>query len=680
MIGRSLADLFTEAGVKEIRRNIKHDFPAIIPFTPPGACTNGEFQAIVHSFGKELVIEIEERQKWPASGAYAACLNSFTEELAAAPSIDTLLQRFCSGIVKLFPYDRAIILRFDHRGDSTVTHEAKEEMMDSMLDVHFVKADVPLAARYDQVVGMVYSFANVHNELIGLEGSYGVGASEVLKRHVASRPPQPNMIQYLKDSELATTGYISLSVNDHPWGTAYMHAREPVYLDYRMRAFLRIAGRVCQQRVANLVHSRTQRLRQAANAVRDKLQEHIVTADHLTAGLTEGSVTLLDLIPHTTGAAICSDETLTLYQSTPSEEDVTRLMKWVEEQGRMDEVWHTDALVTVFPRAAPFQDVAAGVLFLPLDESANQWITWFRPEEPRAVTYGSQASENNERSSRRFEVYDTALRGHAKRWTNDDIGNALALQSFLKDVVMKRFAHSQRRNRLLQQAYDDLEIFSYTVGHDLRAPLRGITSFADILEEDFSEALGEEGLKYLRYIQDNAERMRVFMVDLLALNRIDRSNIIVNELSVGELAERALRDQATSEQQSFTFAVEAGLPPIIGDENHMQTLFTNLISNAIKYSEVKEHPHIRIGQSGTYNGYPLFFVEDNGIGIPASQIERVFELFNRGANVGNVAGTGIGLSLVKRIITLHEGEIWIESEEGSGTRFLFYSGMNVSRI
>ncbi len=386
----------------------------------------------------------------------------------------------------------------------------------------------------------------------------------------------------------------------------------------------------------------------------------------------------MDLIDHTHGAAICSDEVLTRFGTTPSEARINAIVKWMKEEYGDQQLWHTDNLGTDFPAAADYPELAAGVLFLPLDIAANQWILWFSPEVIQRVTYGSIADDRKGAATRRFQLNEITRHGHSLPWETDTIGAAEALQSFIQDTVMKRYARTKKRNSLLQEAYKDLEAFSYTIGHDLQAPLRGISSYAEIIEEEFADQLGQQGTSYVEAIRQNAERMRVFMTDLLSLSRIDRSSIIINELSVPKLVERVLRDQATGGLDHFQCVVQPDLPPIYGDHSHLLTLFTNLVSNAIKYSSREAAPRIEVGLHGySSSGYPVFFVADNGIGIPADQHYRVFELFGRSTNAGEFAGTGIGLALVQRIINFHDGDIWIESEPGKGTRILFYTGMRV---
>jgi signal transduction histidine kinase len=141
--------------------------------------------------------------------------------------------------------------------------------------------------------------------------------------------------------------------------------------------------------------------------------------------------------------------------------------------------------------------------------------------------------------------------------------------------------------------------------------------------------------------------------------------------------QRVLDDRATSSEQKFKCVVCEDLPTIRGDKNHLVTIFTNLLSNAIKYSSEEDAPYIEIGFTGERRGgkHPVFYVADNGIGIPADQQEIVFNLFSRSSNAAAFRGSGVGLSLVKRILNFHEGDIWLESTYGEGTRFMFYTGV-----
>ena len=676
LLGKTLHDILPAHLLRELEGSISEHYPGVVSLEDADGWPSGKHQVIMHAFVDELVVEIEPRRSWPHSGNYAARLNDFTQELEETPTMDLLLQRLCDGLVYHFGYDRALVVKFDDHFDSIVSHEAPGDMKPLLLNVRFCEEDLPAPARYNQLVDVVHNYTAVEEGFVGIQGELGAGSRELVERHIASRAPFTNFTSFLKDIHMSTLGYLSLVVNGNHWGNVYLLSEKPMYLDYQMRAFLKVVGRVAQQKMAYHLYSRSQRLRSAVNLVRDRLQENIVKSESLTEGLTSGKTNLLELIDHTHGAAICSDEVLTLFGTTPSEAQINAIVKWMKQEYGDHHLWHTDNLGADFPPAGDYPELVAGILFLPLDVSANQWILWFSPEKVQRVTYGSVPDERPGPVTRRFQLNEITRHGHSMPWETDTVGAAEALQSFIQDVVMKRYARTKKRNSLLQEAYKDLEAFSYTIGHDLQAPLRGISSYAEIIEEEYAEQLGRQGTSYVEAIRQNAERMRVFMTDLLSLSRIDRSSIIINELSVAQLVKRVLRDRATHEREKFDCIVQPDLPPIYGDRSHLLTLFTNLVSNSIKYSSREEAPRIEIGLHGhSSGGYPVFYVADNGIGIPADQHYRIFELFGRSTNAGEYPGTGIGLALVQRIINFHDGDIWIESELGKGTRILFYTGM-----
>ncbi len=676
LIGKTLYDLLPGPVVDELVGSISEHYPGVVSLTDAEGWPSEKYQVIMHAFVDELVVEVEPRRTWPRSGDYAARLNDFTNELEVTPTMDLLLQRLCNGLVYHFAYERCVVIKFEDHLESVVTHEAGGDGKLSLLEVHFCEEDLPAPARYDQTVEVVHNFTAVDAPLSEILGEFGAGARELIRRHIASRSPFMSFPRFVEDTGMNTLGYLALLVNGVHWGTVYLLSEAPLHLDYQMRAFLKVVGRVTQQKMAYHLHSRSLRLRLEVNSVRDRLQENIVRSESLTEGLTTGKPNLLDLLAYTHGAAICSDEVLTLYGTTPSEERIHALTKWIKKDYGLATLWHTDQLGVSFPPAAAYPELAAGLLFLPLDVAANQWIIWFSPEKIQRVTYGSVEDQRGGEADRRFHLHEITRHGYSLPWETDTVGAAEALQLFFQDVVMQRYARTKQRNSLLQEAYKDLEAFSYTIGHDLQAPLRGISSFAEIIEEEYAQQLGRQGLSYVEVIWQNAERMRTFMTDLLSLSRIDRSSIIINALSVAQLVEGVLRDRATPEREPFTCIVQPDLPPIYGDRSHLLTLVTNLVSNAIKYSSHKTDPRIEIGLHGhSSGGYPVFYVSDNGIGIPADQHHRIFELFGRSTNAGEFPGTGVGLALAQRIINFHDGDIWIESELGKGTRMMFYTGL-----
>jgi PAS domain S-box-containing protein len=229
----------------------------------------------------------------------------------------------------------------------------------------------------------------------------------------------------------------------------------------------------------------------------------------------------------------------------------------------------------------------------------------------------------------------------------------------------------------LESTNKELESFSYSVSHDLRAPLRAIDGFALMLEEDYHEALDAEGRRYLSVIRENSRRMGALIDDLLALSRFGRQPVADREVNVEsmvrEVVAEALGANAPAKLNHANAAacIEVGpLPPTRGDHGLLRQVWANLISNAIKYSSKSARPHIQISgrEVGAENHYS---VRDNGVGFNMEYAGKLFGVFQRLHRADEFGGTGVGLAIVHRVITRHGGRVWAEGREGQGAEFWF---------
>ena len=219
----------------------------------------------------------------------------------------------------------------------------------------------------------------------------------------------------------------------------------------------------------------------------------------------------------------------------------------------------------------------------------------------------------------------------------------------------------------------ELETFVYTVSHDLKTPIVTIEGFIGALREDFGDMIDENAEKYLNYMSDASRKMEVLINDLLYLSRIGRLPERKGEFSFDDLMKKVLKTlQPHIDESGVTLNVEKGLPLIYGEIERLGQVIENLLSNAVKYMG-KENPAPRIDVGVMeQGGQKVFFVRDNGIGIEKHYYSKIFEIFQRlpsGKKIGG--GTGVGLTIVKRIIEHHGGIIWLESEPGKGTTFYF---------
>ncbi|HDZ77307.1 MAG TPA: HAMP domain-containing protein [Candidatus Omnitrophica bacterium] len=242
-----------------------------------------------------------------------------------------------------------------------------------------------------------------------------------------------------------------------------------------------------------------------------------------------------------------------------------------------------------------------------------------------------------------------------------------------KANVEEKKSELEEQKKLLEEANKELDSFVYTASHDLRAPLRGITAFANFLKEDYINKFDEDGKECLREISEGTHRMNKLIDDLLALSRISRiknpyEDVDINA-TINEVKERIDFDIKT---HNVRLVVQADIPIVKCDRIKITEVFLNLINNAVKFSSKnnKENPRVEVNYADN-DDFHKFSVKDNGIGIASEHHHKVFSIFQRLHTAKEYEGTGAGLSIVKRVIDDHGGNIWIDSSPGKGATFYF---------
>ena len=237
------------------------------------------------------------------------------------------------------------------------------------------------------------------------------------------------------------------------------------------------------------------------------------------------------------------------------------------------------------------------------------------------------------------------------------------LNAGLEERVIERTAQLKNANK-------ELEAFSYSVSHDLRAPLRAIDGFSRILLEDYADKLDEDGNRMLEVVRKNAQTMAQLIDDLLAFSRLGRKAVELSPIDMTDLAKSALEDLNASDSESRPHVKIASIPPAQGDRMLIRQVFINLLSNAAKYSRLKKEPVVEIGGT-TKNGDNIYYVKDNGAGFDMKYADKLFGVFQRLHGQEEFEGTGVGLAIVQRIIHRHGGKVWAEAKVNEGATFYF---------
>lgn len=243
---------------------------------------------------------------------------------------------------------------------------------------------------------------------------------------------------------------------------------------------------------------------------------------------------------------------------------------------------------------------------------------------------------------------------------------------FITDILKRKHSEEiiKKINQNMAGSVKSLESFTYSVSHDLRAPLRAIHGYMSILKNEYLKIIDEKGQEMMMSVISNSKKMGQLIDDLLALSRLDRIEFQMKEVNMNELVKSVIDDSDTIFNHKKAKIIVHLIPNVFGDINLLRQVYINLISNALKYSSLKDEPIIEIGC--TYEaGKNSYYIKDNGSGFDMKFYNKLFGVFQRLHDSREFEGNGIGLSIVKQIITKHGGDVWATSEIDKGATFYF---------
>ena len=364
-------------------------------------------------------------------------------------------------------------------------------------------------------------------------------------------------------------------------------------------------------------------------------------------------------------------------QLSQANEALETLYRQSEESGRavVDNV--LDGIITIdeHDRIRSFNAACEDIFGYQADEVIGQPISLLMPD-PTYTEHARYVSE--------YLPVDAGAREVQARRKDGDIFSAdLSVSAFeidgkphytgiIRDITRAKQAEAARQALLLRltDSNTELERFAYVASHDMQEPLRMVLNFSQIVAKDYADKLDDEGREYLKIIGDSAERMRDMVQDLLEYARLDKEGVRFGPVDLRAELAHVLENLRALTKETQAVITYDRLPVITGNGVQLMRLLQNLIANAIKYQQPKRLPVIHVGCTDEGDHWQIC-VRDNGMGIEKAFIEQIFEPFRRLHSWDGIQGTGLGLSVCRKIVETHGGRIWAVSEPDVGSTFFF---------
>ncbi len=636
-----------------------------------------KFIVVPHFSELNLILEFEPVEEDRQHRAFQQQLSGILNKLQNAKTIKNLCRSAAILTKEMFGYDRVMIYKFDEEWNGEVIEEKKEEEMESWLGLHYPATDIPAQSRQLFLTHRVRMISDVHYEPVPIVPSLSPLTGDPVDLSQSElRAVSPIHIEYLINMKVGASLSAAIVVQGKLWGLIACHHTIPKYLSYYQRESCRFLAEILSTRIALRESNNFIKKTETSEVLRNQLVKQLGMKNELFEALTSGPVKFIDLM-ECGGGALYFKGKWGFSGIAPKQEHLEKLLNDFLSQ-KEENIFYTRHLSEVFPEAKEYRKSASGLLSLRLSE--DKYILWFKPEEIANVTWGGNPGkkviydESKRRLSPRksFKKWREQISGISKPWYDYDRNVARALGENISHLLLARQREEiETLNAQLMEVNEELELFSYGLSHDLRAPVRGMRGYLQIIQEDFAGKLGSEGESLLVKCQELTKKMNALIEDILSYSHFSHlEDMRQQEVSVKEMIQEVLELFNTKVNYPRTkIEVANELPPMKGDRRMLFQLWSNLFNNALKYSSKAETPLVEIGTTER-NEEMFYFIKDNGIGIEKEYLELIFDSFSRVAG-NEYEGTGIGLAIVNKIIEKHGGMIWVESKKEEGTTFYF---------
>ncbi|MEK1943737.1 MAG: ATP-binding protein [Pseudomonas sp.] len=641
-----------------------------------GTAQQRQFALIGHRHNGQLILEFEpDSNPGEAYGTLYPLMRTFVAELHAARTLTAICDLAVAELSRISGFGRVSAYRFDEQGNGEVLAERLQPGYASYLGLQFPASDIPKQARLLYCKNLIRLIPDANYQPSPLVPQLSPVDNKPLDLGFASlRSVSPVHLQYMRNMGTLASMSVSIVVRDRLWGLISCHDADPHHLSHKTRTTCELLARILALQIDAT---------ESALLVERKLELRHLTV-RLLAGMadydsvTEGFKNLPDVVlafAQAQGAAVVTADTCISVGSAPPDQHILELAHWLSRQNN-GPLFSTDNLLRDVPQLAQLAAHSPGVLAVSISKLHAHYLIWFRQEKVKTVTWAGQPKKQLDQTTgalsprHSFEAWREEVSGFSAPWEAAERDGALELRAAVLGIVLRKAEEMAQLAGELRETNKELESFSYSVSHDLRAPLRHIAGYTELLGEMEAEQMSERGKRFLANISEAARFAGVLVDNLLSFSQMGRSALHLSDVDLGALVTSILEEMRPDyEGRAIEWKIQP-MPRVVADAAFIHMVLRNLISNAIKYTSNRDHAVIELG-AHQQTDETVVFIRDNGVGFDMQYANKLFGVFQRLHRMEEFEGTGIGLATVKRIIERHGGRVWADGRIDQGATFFF---------
>lgn len=578
----------------------------------------------------------------------------------------------CDQVSNVIDYDRVMVYRFLEDNSGQVMAENVQAGLEPLLGYRYPEFDIPRQARtlYKTNVARVTSDVN------GLR--IPVVSKEDIKIDLSQtgiRAMSPIHLEYLRNAKMEATCSFSILVNGELWGMVACQNRSPKEVDVFQRYVATILTQYTVNRFLALEKEQELIYQKEIEELLFEIKDKVIMSNDILESLKDCAEAIIDFSAADGMAVFYKDEVVT-YRDTPSEDQI----KYIKNE--LPEIVPNGPYYTQefkYPEVVSGSDgIFPGIAYIPITPTSILRLILFRKEAlkeeiwaglPEKIIKTDLVTNVRYASPRTsFEAWKNQVRGKSEQWGTRERAFLDRLNLLIQESIVKKTSEIHNLNTKLKELNHLHDSFSHTISHDLKNMLSSVQLSAQMLERGELEYSMVKKLG--ANIWDSAKIMTAMLDKTLAFSRvkslkISKEKVVLHKI-IPTIIDDNLRKYCLSDSQ-FSIVLD-DLLPIESDKTLVYQVFMNVISNAIKYSSKTERPQVSV-RSALEPAYVVYSIADNGIGMKRDDIQKAFELFSRLPGASGFEGSGVGLSIVKRIMDRLGGQIDLDSEPDQGTTF-----------